>query len=59
MKVLATIQDKEIAKQILNSIGINSEAPVKASPRAPPQEEMDYSQFNDFSQVTPYSDSFE
>lgn len=59
MKVLATIQDKEIAKQILGSIGINSEAPVKASPRAPPQKEMDYSQFDDFSQVTFYSNSFE
>lgn len=49
IKVLATIQDKQVAKQILDSIGINSEAPVKASPRAPPQEEMDYSQYDEFS----------
>ncbi len=59
MKLIATIQDLAVAKKILDSVGLSSEAPVKSSPRAPPQQEFYQSPADDFSQVNSYADSFE
>ena len=59
MKVIATIQDLNVARRILDSMGLHSEMPKKSPARAPPQQEFFINQADDFSQMSPQSDSFD
>ena len=59
MRVISTIQDPAIAKRILESIGIPYEPPRKAPPRAPPRQEFHVNPPDEFSQISPETDSFE
>lgn len=58
MKVISTIQDLKVAKQILESMGEKSEPPIQAPPRAPPQLDFAIDQLDDFSQLPPETNSF-
>lgn len=58
MKLVSTIQEAEVARQILESLGLPSQVPVKAAPRAPPDFEGAGSNMDNYSQLIPDSDAF-
>ena len=59
MRPIATIEDPAVIRAILNCVGVPSEPPRKAPPRAPPQQELTWSEpQDDYSQIDPTYDSF-
>ena len=59
MNVISTIQDLTVAMRILDSMGSPSRVPRKSPARAPPQPELFVNRPDEFSQLSPESDSFE
>ena len=61
MQVIATIEDPAVVRKILNHLGLPSEAPRRASPRAPPQQSFGWEEPppDSYSQIDPTFDSFE
>ena len=59
MKLLATIRDPAVAKRILEHLQLPSAPPKISSPRAPPQKEFPTLAVDEYSQVSPYSESID
>lgn len=56
LKVIATIKDQNVIRQILGHLGLPTEIPIRAPARAPPQTDLDSVNQDDLSQFPPEAD---